>query len=179
MIKLYIAFQIQLAGLIMLPQCLQWHLCSMHGFVIFAPCVHIRKNSHSALFASVQAWILRDARRLTREQICTSDATHNMVLKQATQRALFRPVTFSAGWSRSWKNVWAKNAFPVIIQIFFFFQWICKRINKNCYFMVLWPLRRLLVCVKCTTVRRALSFTTYTFTCARWTMKAVVLFSRK
>lgn len=47
MIKLYIAFQIQLAGLIMLPQCLQWHLCSMHGFVIslfFAPCVHIRKK---------------------------------------------------------------------------------------------------------------------------------------
>lgn len=44
-----------------------------------------------------------------------SDATRKMVLKQATQRALFTGVTFGIGWSYVWKNVWAQNTFPIII----------------------------------------------------------------
>lgn len=49
------------------------------------------------------------------ERTFMSDATRKMVLKQATQRALFTGVTFGIGWSYVWKNVWARNTFPIII----------------------------------------------------------------
>lgn len=47
-----------------------------------------------------------------------SDATRKMVLKQATQRALFTGVTFGIGRSYFWKNIWAQNTFPIIILFF-------------------------------------------------------------
>lgn len=48
-----------------------------------------------------------------------SDATRKMVFKQATQKALFRGVTFATGWSHFWKNVWAQKPFPFSCRFFF------------------------------------------------------------
>lgn len=49
------------------------------------------------------------------ERMFVSDATCIMVLKQATQRTLFRWVTFGNGWSYFGKMFGPKKAFPFII----------------------------------------------------------------
>lgn len=86
------------------------------------------------------------------ERMSMSDATRKTVLKQATQRVLFRGVTFWIGWSYFWKNVWAQNTFPFII----WFLKACAKSGISCCCNLWWG--RACVCVKCTVVRLAFSF---------------------
>ena len=92
------------------------------------------------------------------ERMFMSDATRKTVLKQATQRALFRGVTFGIGWSYFWKNVWAQNAVPFII-------WSLNVLGKKKV-----PFHGeggTCVCVKDTVVRLA-----FGFKCLFWSLKA-------
>lgn len=125
MIKLYIAVQIQLTGLIMLQINMRASPVPpvtpvLHAWVCnFSLSLHTKTISLCLpCFSASQAEFREPWRGLLHGSRFSCPMQHiKMVLKQATQSALFRAVTFSVGWSRTWKNVWAKNAFPVIIQV--------------------------------------------------------------
>lgn len=88
------------------------------AFMYTGKIASLKKTLFSARFlSSVPARLLfkRCGVTVVWERMFMSNATRTMVLKQATQRALFRGLTFGVGWSYFWKNVWAQNAFPFII----------------------------------------------------------------
>ena len=93
------------------------------------PCVH-RKNSrskkvhlfhHLPLVSASRAPFSRGVEWLLYGSGCSCQLQQvKTALKQATQRALFRGVTFRVGWGYFWKNVWDQNAFSSYYLIFFY-----------------------------------------------------------
>lgn len=73
----------------------------------------------STTLGASQAPFSRGVEWLLHESGCSRQMQHvKIVLKQATERALFPGVTFGIGWSYFWKYVWPKNTFPFIIYFF-------------------------------------------------------------
>lgn len=99
---------------------------SKKDFYVFSTTLHCARCQPGSFFKRcgvTVAW----------ERMFISDATRKIVLKQATERALFPGVTFGIGWSYFWKYVWPQNTFPFIISFlkkkvpFHVFVWNSKR----------------------------------------------------
>lgn len=97
-----------------------------------------------------------------------SDATYKNVLKQATQRALFRGVTFGIGWSYFWKKSLVPKRFSIYYLIF---ELVCKK----CHFM----LKEDVYLCKTHSGEASFQYQVFIFVCVCWTAREVVLFSRK
>lgn len=107
--------------------CVTWLLRAANLRSCVCPCVH-RKNSRSkkdhlfhqlALVSASRGPFSRGVEWLLYGSGCSCQLQQvKTALKQATQRALFRGVTFRVGWGYFWKNVCAQIYFSSYYLIF-------------------------------------------------------------